>query len=138
MSLRRSMSQLRPARTQKVDLQEKVQYLLQEAKGLDIGELQKVRDGKPRFHTLVDVINKKTKVDTTQGKTSLKWANKSDRLSFEGGDMISAFTVGKRYKPVFVTSKGKIIKYSNNRVCSMCLCSCYIWWRKTKSWRYIR
>ena len=33
MSLRRSIEQLRPARTQKVDLQEKVQILLQEARG---------------------------------------------------------------------------------------------------------
>ena len=113
MSLRRSMEQLRPARTQKVDLLEKSQILLQEAKGLDIGELQKIRGGKPRFYTLVDVINNGTKVDTTQGKTSLKWANKSDRLSFEGGDMISAFTVGRRYKPVFVTSKGTIIKLND-------------------------
>ena len=113
MSLRRSMEQLRPARTQKIDLLEKSQILLQEAKGLDIGELQKVRGGKPRFYTLVDVINKGTKVDTTQGKTSLKWANKSDRLSFEGGDMISAFTDGRRYKPVFVTSKGKEIKLND-------------------------
>ena len=31
MSLRRSMEQLRPARTQKIDLQEKVQILLTEA-----------------------------------------------------------------------------------------------------------
>ena len=43
MSLRRSMEQLRPARIQKIDLLEKSQILLQEAKGLDIGELQKVR-----------------------------------------------------------------------------------------------
>ena len=113
MSLRRSMEQLRPARTQKVDLLEKSQILLQEAKGLDIGELQKIRGGKPRFYTLVDVFNNGTKVDTTQGKTSLKWANKSDRLSFEGGDMISAFTVGRRYKPVIVTSKGTIIKLND-------------------------
>ena len=109
MSFRQSMSQLRTAHTQKINLLEKSQILLQEAKGLDIGELQKVRDGKPRFYTLVDVINKGTKVDTTQGKTSLKWANKSDRLSFEGGDMTSAFTDGRKYKPVFVTSKGKTI-----------------------------
>ena len=32
MSYRRSMEQLRPARTQKIDLQEKVQILLTEAK----------------------------------------------------------------------------------------------------------
>ena len=113
MSFRRSIEQLRPVRVQKIDLLEKSQILLQEAKGLDIGELQKVRGGKPRFYTLVDVINKGTKVDTTQGKTSLKWANKSDRLSFEGGDMISAFTDGRRYKPVFVTSKGKEIKLND-------------------------
>ena len=45
--------------------------MLKQPQGLDIGELQKIRGGKPRLHILIDVINKQTKVETTKGKTSL-------------------------------------------------------------------
>ena len=75
---------------------QKIQALF-EAKGLDIGTLNKNLDGKPRLYVLIDILNNKTKIETTVGKTSLSWISNEDKLSLEGGDMKSAFMLGSRY-----------------------------------------
>ena len=79
MSLRGYVKQLRPIQENKVDYVDAIQNIM-EAKGLNIDELQKIRDGKPRLHILIDVINNQTKVETTKGKTSLNFINQLDKL----------------------------------------------------------
>ena len=91
MSLNRFVRQLNPIQKNKVDYVDVIQNIM-EAKGLDIGELQKIRGGKPRLHILIDVINNQTKVETTKGKTSLNWISNTDKVALESGDLISAFT----------------------------------------------
>jgi len=112
MSLRGYVKQLRPIQENKVDYVNVIQDFM-EAKGLDIGELQKIRGGKPRLHTLIDVINNQTKVETTKGTTTLNWISNIDKVALESGDLISAFTDKKRYKPIFTTNSGKQIKLTD-------------------------
>ena len=62
MSLRRSMEQLRPARTQKIDLQEKVQLFFTES-SLSKAQLEKPagkgpNSGIPRIEIFADKISK--------------------------------------------------------------------------------
>jgi len=112
MSLNRFVRQLNPIKENKVDYVDVIQNIM-EAKGLDIGELQKIRGGKPRLHILIDVINNQTKVETTKGKTSLNWISNTDKVALESGDLISAFTDKKRYKPIFTTDDGQKIKLND-------------------------
>ena len=91
---------------------QKIQALF-EAKGLDIGTLNKNLDGKPRLYVLIDILNNKTKIETTVGKTSLSWISNEDKLSLEGGDMKSAFMLGSRYKQVFLSDSGKKLKLTD-------------------------
>ena len=112
MSLNRFVRQLNPIQENKVNYVDVIQNIM-EAKGLDIGELQKIRGGKPRLHILIDVINKQTKVETTKGKTSLNWIYNTDKVALESGDLISAFTDKKRYKPIFTTDNGQQIKLND-------------------------
>ena len=112
MHLRKYIRQIRPITEKKVDYVNLVQNIV-EVKGLDIGELQKIRGGKPRLHILIDVINNQTKVETTKGKTSLNWISNTDKVALESGDLISAFTDKKRYKPIFTTDNGQQIKLND-------------------------
>ena len=114
MSLNRFVRQLKPIQENKVNYVDAIQNIM-EAKGLNIDELQKIRDGKPRLHILIDVINNQTKVETTKGKTSLNFINQLDKTAMETNDLISAFLVpGKKtYKKVFVTDKGVEIKLND-------------------------
>ena len=91
MHLRKYIRQIRPITERKVDYVNLVQNIV-EVKGLDIGELQKIRGGKPRLHLLIDVINNKTKVNTTKGMTTLNWVSDKDKVALETGDLLSAFT----------------------------------------------
>ena len=114
MSLNRFVRQLKPIQENKVNYVDAIQNIM-EAKGLNIDELQKIRDGKPRLNILIDVINNQTKVETTKGKTSLNFINQLDKTAMETNDLISAFLVpGKKtYKKVFVTDKGEEIKLND-------------------------
>ena len=112
MSLNRYVRQLNPIQENKVNYVDVIQNIM-EAKGLDIGELQKIRGGKPRLHILIDVINNQTKVETTKGTTTLNWISNIDKVALESGDLISAFTDKKRYKPIFTTNSGKQIKLTD-------------------------
>ena len=62
MSLNRYVRQLKPIKENKVNYVDVIQNL--SSKGLNIGELQKIRGGKPRLQILIDVINNQTKVET--------------------------------------------------------------------------
>ena len=80
MSYRRSMEQLRPARTQKVDLQEKVQSYLTEAFTLPITN---VRDAKKyKLEKLFNYLKKKNYddipivVDPSNGEYKIRSAKK--------------------------------------------------------------
>ena len=110
--LRKFVRQLRPTQENYIAPIFKVQSLL-EARGLDIAILNKILDNKPRSYVLVDVINNKTKVETTIGKTSLSWINNEDKLKFEGGDLTTAFKLGTGYKPVFFSDNGKKLKLTD-------------------------
>ena len=112
MHLRKYIRQIRPITEKKVDYVNLVQNIV-EVKGLDIGELQKIRGGKPRLHLLIDVINNKTKVNTTKGMTTLNWVSDTDKVALETGDLLSAFTDGRRYKPIFRTDKGDLIRLND-------------------------
>ena len=112
MALQKYIRQLRPIQENYVDHVEQVQDLF-EAKGLSIDELQKIRGDKPKLYTLIDVLNNKTKIETTQGTTSLSWISNVDKTAMESGDLMSAFVTGTRYKPVFITDKGKKIKLND-------------------------
>ena len=112
MALQKYVRQLRPIQENKVDYVERFQDLF-EAKGLNIDELRKLRGDKPKLYTLIDVINNKTKIETTQGKTSLSWISNVDKTAMEMDDLMSAFVTGKRYKPVFITDNGKKIKLND-------------------------
>ena len=110
--LRKFVRQLRPTQENYIAPIIKIQSLL-EARGLDIPILNKILDNKPRSYVLVDVINNKTKVETTIGKTSLSWINNEDKLKFEGGDLTTAFKLGTGYKPVFFSDNGKKLKLTD-------------------------
>ena len=112
MPLQQYVRQVKPRNESYTPPVVKIQNFL-EAKGLDIGELQKIRNDKPRLHILIDVLNNKTPVETTKGKTALNWLSDVDRVALESGDLISAFVKGKKYKPVFVGDNGKQIRLND-------------------------
>ena len=109
MSLNRFVRQLKPIQENKVNYVEEVQNLYEAAQGLSIVELQKVRKGKPKLYTLIDVLNNQTKIQTTKGDRTISWLSQLDKTAMESGDLISAFLDGKRYKQVFMTDKGEKI-----------------------------
>ena len=114
MSLNRFVRQLNPIQENKVNYVDVIQNIM-EAKGLDIGELQKIRGGKPRLHILIDFINNQTKVETTKGNRSVSWLSQIDKTAMESGDFESAFyNPGKKtYKKVFMTDKGDEIRLND-------------------------
>ena len=112
MSFRDHIRILKPISETYVPPIQKVQALF-EAKGLDIGTLAKTLDDKPRLYILIDVLNNKTQIETTVGKTTLSWISNEDRLALEGGDMKSAFMLGSRYKQVFLSDSGKKLKLTD-------------------------
>ena len=112
MSITDHIRKLKPRVETYIPPVQKIQALF-EAKGLDIGTLNKNLDGKPRLYVLIDILNNKTKIETTVGKTSLSWISNEDKLSLEGGDMKSAFMLGSRYKQVFLSDSGKKLKLTD-------------------------
>ena len=117
MSFRDHIRILKPRKESYTAPVEIVQSLFEATKGLDIATLNKTLNDKPRHHILKNIINDKTKVETTTGSTTLSWISNQDKLSFDGGDIMSAFTtkVGRsvRYKDVFTSDDGKKLKLTD-------------------------
>ena len=117
MSFRDHIRILKPRKESYTAPVEIVQSLFEATKGLDIATLNKTLNDKPRHHILKNIINNKTKIETKAGSTTLSWISNQDKLSFDGGDMMSAFTtkVGRsvRYKQVFLSDDGKKLKLND-------------------------
>lgn len=65
------------------------------------------------INILKTAIENGTPLETSKGKVALKWINDSDRLSFEGGDLDTAFYANRRYKKVFITPDGDELGLNN-------------------------
>jgi len=107
MSFRQSMSQLRTALagTQKIDLVDKVQYLLDEAY-MSKAQVNK-RDN---YTTLKSMIDNQKPLKTSKGNVSISWIDNKYKIAFDKNDLDSAFP---RATAVFKTSKGDEIKLTD-------------------------
>ena len=65
------------------------------------------------INVLKTAIENGTPLETSKGKVALKWINDSDRLSFEGGDLDTAFYSNRRFKKVFITPDGDELGLNN-------------------------
>lgn len=65
------------------------------------------------INILKTAIENGTPLETSKGKVALKWINDSDRLSFEGGDLDTAFYANRRFKKVFITPDGDELGLNN-------------------------
>jgi len=96
----------RPVREDYVPPVEKIQNILSEAT-MSVGELKK-RDNIKVLQGLID--NQKPVETKDHGSTTIAWIDNKYKISYESGDLESAFP---RNTPVFITSKGKKLKISD-------------------------
>ena len=113
MSIRDIVRQTRQVQQEYVEPISKIQNFLVEAKGLDIEEISKIRGGVPRASIITNVIDKKIKVQTTKGDTTIDWLSPEIKAAFDTGDYQSAFKEMGKYKNVFVTPNGDELKLNN-------------------------
>ena len=116
MSLRGYVRQLKPRTENYIPPVDRVQDLLEAAKGINIDVLQKEipKSNILRATVLFDAIKNQTKLETTKGSVTLNWISDADRIAAESGDYITAFqSRPKSYKLVFVTDKGDKIKLND-------------------------
>jgi hypothetical protein len=116
MSLQKYVRQLKPRTENYIPPIDKVQNLLESAKGINIEVLQKElpRSNILRSQVLFDAIKNQTPLKTTKGSVTLNWISDVDRIAAESGDYSSAFeSRPSRYKPAFVTDKGDKIKLND-------------------------
>ena len=113
MSIRDIVRQTRQVKQEYVEPISKIQNFLVEAKGLDIEEISKIRGGVTRASIITNVIDKKIKVQTTKGDTTIDWLSPEIKAAFDTGDYQSAFKEMGKYKNVFVTPNGDELKLNN-------------------------
>ena len=113
MSIRDIVRQTRQVQQEYIEPISKIQNFLVEAKGLDIEEISKIRGGVPRASIITNVIDKKIKVQTTKGDTTIDWLSPEIKAAFDTGDYQSAFKEMGKYKNVFVTPNGDELKLNN-------------------------
>ena len=116
MSLRGYVRQLKPRTENYIPPVDRVQDLLEAAKGINIDVLQKEipKSNILRATVLFDAIKNQTKLETTKGSVTLNWISDADRIAAEIGDYSSAFeSRPSRYKPAFVTDAGDNIKLND-------------------------
>jgi hypothetical protein len=96
----------RPVREDYVSPVEKVQNILSEAT-MSVGQLKK-RDNIKVLQGLID--NQKPVETKDHGSTTIAWIDNKYKISYESGDLESAFP---RNTPVFITPKGEKLKISD-------------------------
>ena len=113
--LQQYVRQVRPRTENYISPVDKVQNLLESAKGINIEVLQKElpRSNILRSQVLFDAIKNQTKLETTKGSVTLNWISDTDRIAAESGDYSAFQSKPGSYKPVFVTDKGDKIKLND-------------------------